>query len=122
MVSQGRAKRVSERIKQELSEMVLFDITDPRLAGVFITHVRVDKELAFASVFVSALEGVERKDEILQGFEHAAGYLRHQLAQQIQLRSFPHLRFNWDPMPEDAQRIDSILDSLNSEREAGEDE
>lgn len=122
MVSQGRAKRVSERIKQELSEMVLFDITDPRLAGVFITHVRVDKELAFASVFVSALEGVERKEEILNGFEHASGYLRHELTQRIQLRTFPQLKFNWDPMPEDAQRIDSILDSLNAEREEDEDE
>ena len=114
MVSQGRVNRIAQRVKEELSEMMLFDVTDPRLEGVFITHVRVDRELSYASVFVSALEGSERKQEILAGLNHASGYLRRQLSQRIQLRSFPHLRFNWDPIPEDAERIDRLIDSLKS--------
>jgi len=114
MVSQGRVNRIAQRVKEELSEMMLFDVTDPRLEGIFITHVRVDRELSYASVFVSALEGSERKQEILAGLNHASGYLRRQLSQRIQLRSFPHLRFNWDPIPEDAERIDRLIDSLKS--------
>jgi len=114
MVSQGRVNRIAQRVKEELSEMMLFDVTDPRLEGIFITHVRVDRELSYASVFVSALEGSERKQEILAGLYHASGYLRRQLSQRIQLRSFPHLRFNWDPIPEDAERIDRLIDSLKS--------
>lgn len=122
MTSQGRVNRISQRIKEELSEMMLFEITDPRLEGVFITHVRVDRELSYASIFVSALEGAERKDEILNGFEHAAGYLRHQLSQRIQLRYFPQLRFNWDPIPEDADRIEKLLDSIKAEQQEGDDD
>ncbi len=115
MVSEERSSRIAQRVKEELSEMMLFDITDPRLSGVFITHVRVDRELAFASVFVSCLEGLKREKEILEGFAHASGYLRRQLAKSVQLRSFPKLKFYWDPIPENAERIDKLIDSLNQD-------
>lgn len=114
MVSQGRANRIAQRVKEELSEMLLFEVSDPRLSGVQVTHVRVDRELAYVNIFVSALEGMERKEEILDGFGHASGFIRSQLARRIQLRSFPHLRFNWDPIPEDADRIDRLIASLNT--------
>jgi len=116
LVSVERSARIAQRIKEELSEMMLFSITDPRLTGVFITHVRVDRELAFASVFVSCLEGSEREKDILDGFVHAAGYLRRQLANAVQLRSFPKLKFFWDPIPENAERIDKLIDSLNKDK------
>ena len=119
MVSIERSERIAQRIKEELSEMVLFEITDPRLSGIFITHIRVDRELAFASVFVSCLEGAEREKEILSGLEHASGYLRRQLARQIQLRSFPKLKFFWDPIPENAERMDKLIDSLNQDKKDG---
>ena len=115
MVSEERSARIAQRIKEELSEMMMFNVTDPRLSGIYITHVRVDRELSFASVFVSCLEGSERETEVLEGFEHAAGYLRRQLASTIQLRSFPKLKFFWDPIPENAERIDKLIDSLNQD-------
>lgn len=121
MASQGRANRVAQRVKEELSTLLLFDLSDPRLGGVFITDVKVDRELAFANIFVSALEGVERSEEILEGFRSASGFIRRRLAQSIDLRSFPHLRFNWDPVPENADRIDKLLASLH-EDETDEDE
>lgn len=117
MVSQGRADRVARAIKEELSELMLFEISDPRLAEVYITHVRVDRELAFANIFVSALEGAARKDEVLEGLAHASGFMRSQLARRIDLRTFPALRFHWDPIPENADRIDKLIASLNREEE-----
>ena len=119
MVSQGRAKRIAQRILEELSEILRVDVTDPRLSDVYVTTVRVDRELAYANIFVSSLEGAARKDEILEGFNSASGYLRHQLAQKIQLRSFPRLRFNWDPSPEHVERIDQIISSLKKDSENG---
>jgi ribosome-binding factor A len=122
MVSQGRASRIAQRIKEELSELLLFDVSDPRLSGVQVTHVRVDRELAYANIFFSALEGWERKEEILEGLDHAYGYLRHQLIQRIQLHSFPQLRFNWDPLPEHADRIDKLIAALHDDDRRDEDE
>lgn len=112
MASQSRALRVGQRIQQELSELLLFGVTDPRLQQIFITQVRVDRELEYANVFVSALEGPDRSDEILAGLSHASGYLRRELSQRVELRSFPKLRFHWDPTPEQAAHIDSLLSNL----------
>lgn len=114
-------KRIADRMQQDLSEMLMRgDIHDPRLEGIFITDIRVDRELAYANIFVSALEGKERADEVLDGLNHAKGFLRKQLANQIQLRTFPELRFFWDPTPERAERIEKLIDSIQAEREKKE--
>ena len=115
MVSQSRAARIANRIRELLSELLLFEVTDPRLQGVFITDVNVDRELAYASIYVSALEGAEREKEILAGFKHASGYLRSLLAQRIELRTFPKLRFLWDPTPEHAEHIEQLIASLHAQ-------
>jgi ribosome-binding factor A len=117
MVSEERTRRIAQRIREDLSELLIFEVSDPRLGGVSITEVRVDRELSFASIFVSAVEGLERKDEILAGFEAAQGFLRRQLAQRIQLRSFPQLRFFWDPSPEHADRIERLIASLHADED-----
>jgi ribosome-binding factor A len=112
-----RAQRIADRIREDLSVMLLREVADPRLAGVSVTDVRVDKELAYANIYVSALEGSERSDEILSGLNHAKGYLRFELSRRINLRSFPQLRFHWDPTFERAERIDKLLASIQDEIE-----
>lgn len=113
MVTSTRAERIAERIQEELSEILIFQIADPRLKGVSITDVNVDRELAFSDIYFSALDGSERAKEILDGFNHARGYLRSELASRITLRTFPKLRFHWDPTFERAERIDQLLASLS---------
>jgi ribosome-binding factor A len=112
MVSTVRKQKISDRIREELSEILLMNTADPRLAGISVTEVRVDREVTYAEVFISALEGAERQREILQGLEHAQGYLRRELAQRIDLRSFPRLRFHWDKTIERADRIERLLHQL----------
>jgi len=113
VVTSTRAERIAERIQEELSEILIFQIADPRLKGVSITDVNVDRELAFSDIYFSALDGSERAKEILDGFNHARGYLRSELASRITLRTFPKLRFHWDPTFERAERIDQLLASLS---------
>jgi len=115
MPSKLRLDRISDRIREELSELIVMRVNDPRLSGISITGVKVDRELAYAEVFVSAIEGQERKKEVLAGLEHASGFLRRSLAQTIELRVFPRLRFHWDPTPERADRIERVLASLRDE-------
>lgn len=90
-------------------------IRDPRLTGITITDVKVDRELAYADIYVSAVEGSQRSQEILDGLQSASGFIRRTLADQIELRVFPRLRFHWDPTPERADRIERLLASLRSE-------
>ena len=112
MPSKQRLDRIADRIREDLSELIIMRMNDPRLSGVSITGVKVDRELAYAEIFVSAIEGQERAREIMEGLEHASGFLRHALAQTIELRTFPRLRFHWDPTPERADRVERILASL----------
>ncbi len=115
MPSNIRIKRIADRIKEDLSEMLVKEIQDPRLSGVNVTDVKVDRELAFADVFVSAVEGSGRSKEVLNGLQHAADFLRSALATRIDLRVFPRLRFHWDPTPERADHIERLLSSLRDE-------
>ena len=112
MPTKVRLQRISDRIREELSEMLIKEINDPRLGQVTITDVTVDREMAFANIFVSCVEGSTRSKEILAGLEHANGFLRHELSARIDLRSFPRLRFHWDPTPENADHIERLLNSL----------
>jgi len=108
-------------MQQDLSEMLVRGVIhDPRLEGIYITDINIDRELAFANVFVSALEGKTREEEVIAGLNHAKGFLRKQLASKIQLRTFPELRFFWDPTPERAERIEKLIDAIQAEREKKE--
>jgi len=123
MVSESRSTRIADRIKRELSVIFLREIDDPRLEGVNVTSVNVDRELAFADVYVSAFDGSERKKEIMAALKRARGYLRSELAHSIShLRSFPDVRFHWDPIPERADRIDRLIAELDAaEEEEGQE-
>lgn len=112
MPSKLRIQRIADRIQQELSVMLVNQVSDPRLNGVSVTGVKVDRELSFADIYVSAVEGQSRSTEILQGLEHASGFLRTELAHRVELRTFPRLRFHWDITPERADHIERLLASL----------
>lgn len=122
MPSKIRLKRISDRIRDDLASLLLTEVQDPRLAGVSITDVKVDRELAFADIYVSAVEGHERSAEILNGLQSAASFLRRSLAARVDLRVFPRLRFHWDPTPERADHIEQILATLREENTSSPDE
>ena len=122
MVSKMRVQRIAERIYEELSQLLIHDVKDPRLSGVFITGVKIDRELAYADIYVSATEGSQRADEIIQGFEHASGFFRSELASRVNLRIFPRLRFHWDPTPERAAHIEDLIASLHQDSPPGTEE
>lgn len=116
MPSGTRLQRIADRIRQELSEMLIREISDPRLKQIYITDVKVDKELAYADIFVSAVEGVSRSKDVLAGLESASGFVRRTLAARVDLRAFPRLRFHWDMTPENADHIEKILAELREKK------
>ncbi|MEL7591116.1 MAG: 30S ribosome-binding factor RbfA [Anaerolineaceae bacterium] len=116
MPSALRLTRIGDRLRQELSEMLVKEeIRDPRLSGISITEVKVDRELSYAEIYVSAVEGVSRSKEVLQGLESASGFIRKVLSERVELRSFPRLRFHWDVTPERADRIEQLLAAIHTE-------
>ncbi|HEY3313547.1 MAG TPA: 30S ribosome-binding factor RbfA [Anaerolineales bacterium] len=116
MPSGVRLQKIADRIREETSDLLIKEISDPRLRQVYVTDVRVDRELAYADIYVSAVEGKPRAVEIVQGMESASGFLRRTLSARIELRAFPRLRFHWDPTPENADHIEKVLAQLREEK------
>lgn len=96
--------------------MLIREISDPRLKQIYVTDVKVDKELAYADIFVSAVEGVSRSADVLAGLESASGFIRKNLAARVELRTFPRLRFHWDMTPENADHIEKVLAELRKKK------
>ncbi len=107
-----KQERMSQRILQILSELFMFEVTDPRLMDITVTEVRVDREIMYADIFVNALGEEERREEILEGLDSAKGFLRRQLATRTRLRRVPELRFRWDDNLAHAEHMNEILDNL----------
>jgi len=118
MPSNIRLKRIQEQIQKVLTEILETRVNDPRVDGVYITDVTVDRELDYANIYVSSLAGEVQADEILEGLRNASGFIRYNLSQEVKLRVMPQLRFYWDETPERADRIESLLDEIREERES----
>ncbi|MCL4797580.1 MAG: 30S ribosome-binding factor RbfA [Bryobacteraceae bacterium] len=88
-----RTRRVAETMREELSELIRFESSDPRLADVDVTEVVVASDLRRADVLVSLPAQEPARQAALEGLEHARGYLKRQLSQRIELHRMPELRF-----------------------------
>jgi len=96
--------------------LLIREVNDPRLKNIFVTDVKIDRELAYADIYVSAIEGAGRSAEILAGMESASGFFRKVLSAKVELRAFPRLRFHWDPTPENADHIEKVLAGLRNKK------
>jgi len=122
MPSGIRLKRIQDQIQRVLTEILESKVSDPRVETAYITDVEVDRELDFANIYISSLAGEEMADEILKGLEHASGFIRYTLSQEINLRVMPKLRFYWDETPERADRIEALLTEMHEERAARQED
>ena len=111
-MSKVRQERTAEQIQVILSELFLKEVSDPRLAGVTVTEVLIDRELQHANVYVNALGDDDRESEVMAGLERASGFLRSQVAQRLDLRSAPSIHFHWDPRLRYIDEVNDLLDRL----------
>ncbi len=109
-----RKERISELLHQELSLLVSAELTDPRLeeAMVTVTHVEVSADLHNARVFVEHALPSEKGRHVLAALQHAEGFLRRALAENLNLRVAPELSFAIDETERRARYLDNLLDAL----------
>ena len=107
-----RPERLAESLKEEIAEVVGYELEDPRVQSVTVTDVKVTEDLRDAKVYV-VVEGSD--DEIkkaLAALQHAAVYIRQQVTLNLSLRHAPHLFFVRDTAEENAARVGQILQDL----------
>ncbi|HVN04564.1 MAG TPA: 30S ribosome-binding factor RbfA [Bryobacteraceae bacterium] len=115
-MDEHRARRVSEALREELSEIIGFELSDPRLVVVDVTDVTVSPDSRHATVKVN-LAGDEREQhQAMAALERAGNYLRHELASRLNLRKVPELHFEPDLHPEAASRVEILLKRAKKKR------
>lgn len=91
-----RLARVSEVIREVSSQTILFELRDPRVKGVTVTRAEVSADLQHAKVYVSIMGAPKEQDLCLHGLRHAAGFIQSKLADRLQTRHTPVIRFVLD--------------------------
>ncbi len=114
-----RPEKLAETLREEITEIVGYELEDPRLLSVTVTDVRVSENLRDAKVFV-VVEGTKEEAEIkesLKALQRAASYVRQQIALSLSLRHPPLINFVRDTAEENAARIGELLEEINVDGE-----
>lgn len=106
-----RGRRIAEQIQRELADIIRVELKDPRVGMITITDVEMTPDNAHAKVFFTVLGQQSRIDEAASGLQHAAGYLRSELAQRIKIRVVPQLHFEYDASVERGIRLSQLIDA-----------
>ena len=117
-----RIERVSEAIREELYEIISFEMDDPRLVSVVVTEVHVSPDSRNATV-TAAIGGDEREQaQAMAALDHARHYLRHELARRLNLRRIPELHFAADRWSDAPDRVELLLKRAKKKRGSSENQ
>jgi ribosome-binding factor A len=109
-------ERVAERVRIELSTLLIRAVRDPAVSAVTITHVAMTADLQLARIYYTVLDESNRR-EAARGLRRAKTYLRRAIGQRLQLRQVPELRFVFDETLDRQDRLAKIFTEIENQRE-----
>jgi ribosome-binding factor A len=113
-----RQERLAEQIRDEIAEkLALGELQDPRIGFTTVTRVELTPDLSHARILVSVLGSEEVQLNTIAGLSSAAGYLRREITRRLRLRRSPELTFILDHGPEEALKIEGLLEKLRNDME-----
>ena len=115
-----RPERVADILRDEISQIVGYELEDPRLTMVTVTDVRLSDNSRDAQVFVTVAGNEEEHRIALKALRHAAPYVRKQLSLSLNLPRTPEIHFVRDTVEERAERVDGLLQQLAKEQRSEE--
>ena len=108
-----RTERVNELIREELSDLLLREVRDPRLdALISITRVEVTPDLFNARVFVSVMAAPAEQTAALRALNAAASFFHRELKSRLQMRRIPFLVFRLDTSIEEAAQVLALMEDV----------
>lgn len=116
MLPYKRAERVSRLLKEELSDIMLNRLKDPRMGFITVTDVKVTDDLKLARVYISVLRD-EEKEKTIETLNSAKSFIRSELGKRIKLRSTPELDFRLDTTAEYGANIEKLLREIKPKDE-----
>ncbi len=116
-----RSVRVGDLIREEIADIIMHRLKDPRLGFVTVTGAKVSDDLRHATVYVSVFEDIKR-GETLKALSSSASFVRNELGKRLKMKFIPRLFFKIDESIEYGQKIDRILDGIKSDTEPSEED
>ena len=119
--------RINGEVQKELSTIIRNEIKDPRIHPMTsVVAVEVAPDLKTCKAYISVLGEKEAKEATIKGLKSAEGYIRRQLARNLNLRNTPEIRFILDESIEYGVNMSKLIDDVtkkdNSHRQAEEQE
>lgn len=114
-MGQLRIEKVQELIKQEVSQIILQELKDPRIGFVTVTQVDVTGDLRMAKIYVSIMGSDEQIKNTWDGLQAALGFIRREIGHRIRLRCTPELSFHLDKSLDYSVHIQELLTKIKAE-------
>jgi ribosome-binding factor A len=119
----SRGLRVADQIQKDLSELIAFELKDPRVGMVTLAEVQLTPDYAHAKIYFTMLkDDAESVKNTLAGLQAAAGYLRNQLGKRLHIHTLPQLHFVHDTSASRGMAMSALIDQANATRAADYDE
>jgi ribosome-binding factor A len=117
-----RIERLNSLIRRDLSELLRYEVKDPRVSGVVsVTQVNTSNDVQHAKVYVSIYGTLREKENTIAALQSASGFMRRQLRARLETRQVPVLRFVLDDTLSEGNEMLDLLDSLAGEMPAATD-
>jgi ribosome-binding factor A len=112
----SRASRVGDQLRAELADLLVREVHDPGIGFLTLTHVKVSPDLQQANVYYTTMGDEKARRESARALDRATPFLRRQIGRRLRLKRVPELAFFFDDTIEKNDRIERILQELNTER------
>ena len=109
-----KTERLANLLVKEISSILMTEIKDEDIKFVTITGVETTSDLSYAKVYFTVLDDTKRKST-LEALNGAASFIRGKLAERVEVRHTPELKFIYDTSIEYGNHIDEIIDNINKE-------
>jgi len=113
-----RAERTADTLREEIAQIVGYELEDPRLTAVTVTDVRLSSDKRAARVYVTIAGDEKEHEAALAALKHAAPYVRKQLGLLLNLPRTPEIHFVRDRVEEEGERVDQLLHEIEREWES----
>ena len=113
-----RTERTADTLKEEIAQIVGYELEDPRLTSVTVTDVRLSSDRRAVRVYVTVAGDEEEHKAALAALKHAAPYVRKQLGLALNLPRTPEIHFVRDRVEEEGERVDQLLQEIEREWES----
>ena len=113
-----RAERTADTLKEEIAQIVGYELEDPRLTMVTVTDVRLSSDKRAARVYVTIAGDEKEHEAALAALKHAAPYVRKQLGLSLNLPRTPEIHFVRDRVEEEGERVDQLLQEIERQWES----